>query len=121
MLLRQLQTLPYLTNQPFDVAEIRGAPWSRCQMKMAAGANAHECEISKSRRRRRRRGVWAGSATSESEEKKGQDNWPGLNGHQLERRGAPRRNKNVSYKEMLKKRNRKDLPNVRSCQTRATD
>lgn len=47
MLLHQLQTLPYLTNQPFDVAEIRGSQHSACQTKMAAGAYVHECEISK--------------------------------------------------------------------------
>lgn len=47
MQLRRLQTLPYLTNQPFDVAEIRGSQHSACQTKMAAGAYVHECEISK--------------------------------------------------------------------------
>lgn len=47
MQLRRLQTLPYLTNQPFDVAKIRGSQHSACQTKMAAGAYVHECEISK--------------------------------------------------------------------------
>lgn len=47
MLLHQLQTLPYLTNQPFDVAEIRSSQRRACQAKMAVGAYVHECEISK--------------------------------------------------------------------------
>ena len=52
MLLHQLQTLPYLTNQPFDVAKIRGSQRSACQTKMAAGAYVHECEISKRQRKK---------------------------------------------------------------------
>lgn len=93
-------------------------------MKMAAGAYAHECEISKSRRRR---GVWAGSDTSESE-KKGQDNWPGLNGHRAGTQEALRRNEMYLTRKCFIKIDREtarereteteeDLPNAWSCQT----
>ena len=47
MLLSKLQILPYLTNQAFDVGEIRGLFRSRCQMKMGVNAYAHESDISK--------------------------------------------------------------------------
>ena len=37
MQLRRLQTLPYLTNQPFDVPTSEAGCGSVCQMKIGAG------------------------------------------------------------------------------------
>ena len=76
MLLHQLQTLPYLTNQSFDVAEIRGSLWSACQTKMAADTYVRECEISK--RRQAKSSACVRSVSSKQPEK-GQDNWCALN------------------------------------------
>ena len=67
MLLHQLQTLPYLTNQSFDVAEIRGSVWSACQTKMAADTYVRECEISK--RRQEKSSACVRSVTSKQPEK----------------------------------------------------
>lgn len=52
MQLRRLQTLPYLTNQPFDVRRSEAGCGGACQMKIAGGwgggvAHAHDCGISK--------------------------------------------------------------------------
>lgn len=48
MQLRRLQTLPYLTNQPFDVGRSEpGLPNEDWSGSRGEGGNAHNCGISK--------------------------------------------------------------------------